>query len=296
MKNLISIRDLGLPEISALIARAGELREQCEGDHGVEPALSGGCVANMFFEPSTRTRLSFDLAAQRLGAHVITLDPETSSASKGESLHDTALTLAAIGADILVVRHSQSGMPRSVADWTGLPVVNAGDGVNEHPTQALLDAATLQQQFGSLDGLRMLLVGDIAHSRVAGSLIHLMPALGVELTLVGPRRWLPEGTQLETSTELDRLLPEADVVYLLRVQRERGGEVSDDFVSRYRLDRERSSRLPGHAVVMHAGPLNRGIEISDDVADSPRSLITEQVRSGVPIRMAVLEALGGGGT
>lgn len=295
MKNLISVRDLGVPEISALIARAGELRRQHESGQRVEPRLSGRCVANMFFEPSTRTRLSFDLAAQRLGAHVITFDPETSSASKGESLRDTARTVAGIGADILVVRHSQDGVPKSVADWTGLTVVNAGDGVHEHPTQALLDAATLHQQFGSVVGLRVLLVGDIAHSRVARSLIHLMPALGADLTLVAPVPWLPVGTPLRTSTELDGLLPTADVVYLLRVQRERGGDVSDEFVSRYRLDRERSSRLPGHAVVMHAGPLNRGIEISDDVAESPRALITEQVRNGVPMRMAVLEALGGGG-
>ena len=291
MKSLISIRTLGRTDLEDLIDQATALRQSLDDRALVEPALKGICVVNLFFEPSTRTRLSFDLAAQRLGAHVLTFLPETSSTTKGESLQDTALTVAAVGADILVVRHKEEGAPQAVAEWTGLPVINAGDGAGEHPTQALLDAVTLRRHFGRLDGLRMAIVGDIAHSRVAGSLVSAMPALGVEVTLAGPERWLPAEPSLPTSTDVDGLLGEVDVVYLLRVQQERGGVVDNDYLSRFRLDERRASRLGDNAVVMHPGPINRGVEISDIVAESPRSLITEQVRNGVPTRMAVLRSL-----
>jgi aspartate carbamoyltransferase catalytic subunit len=255
--------------------------------------LAGRTVALAFFEPSTRTRLSFDLAAQRLGAHVITFNPGTSSTTKGETLRDTVLTIGAIGADIVVVRHSEEGVPELVEGWTGLPVVNAGDGANEHPTQALLDALTIKRHFGRLEGLRVGIVGDIAHSRVAGSLINALPALGLDLTLVAPGDWLPPAGHLRATSDLEGELPGLDIVYLLRVQTERGGEISDDYIDRFQMDTRRSALLPEDAVIMHPGPMNRGVEIAEAVADSPRSLIIEQVRNGVPTRMAVLASLGG---
>jgi aspartate carbamoyltransferase catalytic subunit len=291
MKSLISIRTLGRGDLEALIDDASNLRESLDSGESVDRSLDGVCVANLFYEPSTRTRFSFDLAAQRLGAHVLTYFPETSSSTKGESLHDTALTVASIGADILVVRHSQEGAPQLVAEWTGRAVVNAGDGAGEHPTQALLDAVTLTRHFVALEGLRMAIVGDIAHSRVAGSLVHAMPALGVDVTLVGPERWLPADAPVATSTDLDGTIGDVDVVYLLRVQQERGGVIDDDYRVRFGFDESRAARLKGDAVIMHPGPINRGVEISGEVADSPRSLITEQVRNGVPTRMAVLRSL-----
>ncbi|MFP3882299.1 MAG: aspartate carbamoyltransferase catalytic subunit [Actinomycetota bacterium] len=291
MKTFTAIRGLGRTDLESLVAAGVAMRNSL--DEGLTPpkSLENRCVANLFFEPSTRTRLSFDLAAQRLGAHVVTLDPESSSTVKGESLQDTVMTVAGIGADILVVRHHEAGTPQTIADWTGLPVINAGDGVGEHPTQALLDAVTLHRRFGSLGGLRMTIVGDVVHSRVAGSLIHAMPSLGVDLTLVAPPQWLPADPSVRGLTDLDEVLTTTDVLYLLRVQTERGGVIDDAYVSGYGMNADRASRMREASVVMHAGPLNRGVEISDDVAESPRSLIGEQVRNGVPTRMAVLQAL-----
>lgn len=291
MKSLTGIKAMGAGDIAALIDAASELRDALDrGDH-IEPTLERRCVANLFFEPSTRTRLSFDLAAQRLGAHVITFFPETSSTVKGESLQDTVLTVAAIGADVLVVRHSEDGFPQAVGEWTGLPVINAGDGTNEHPTQALLDLVTLQRRFGSVSGVRVAIVGDIAHSRVAGSLSHALPALGASLLLIAPEQWLPEETTLPATHDLDSALPDLDVVYLLRVQTERGGVIDDGYVERFGMDSSRAARMHEGAAIMHPGPINRGVELSDGVADSPRSLISEQVRNGVPTRMAVLQSL-----
>jgi aspartate carbamoyltransferase catalytic subunit len=293
VKTFTSIRSLGRSDLDALISDALELRARLDDGEIIPRSLQGRCVANMFFEPSTRTRLSFDLAAQRLGAHVMTFDPVRSSTSKGESLRDTSMTVAAIGADVLVVRHSQVGIPQSVSEWTGLPVINAGDGVSEHPTQALLDAVTLRRHVGDLSGLRMAVVGDIAHSRVAGSLVHAMPVLGVDLTLVGPSRWLPDESPIEVSESLDRVIEDVDVLYLLRVQTERGGVIDQDYITEFGVDAARAARMRDGALVMHAGPINRGVEISEQVAESPRSLINEQVRNGVPTRMAVLRALAG---
>lgn len=291
MKSFTGVKTLGAGDIAHLVNAASDLRDSLDrGDH-VERTLDQRCVANLFFEPSTRTRLSFDLAAQRLGAHVLTSFPETSSTVKGESLQDTVLTIAAIGADILVVRHKEDGVPQAVAEWTGLPVINAGDGTNEHPTQALLDLVTLQRRFGSVADLRVAIVGDIAHSRVAGSLSHALPALGADLVLIAPQRWLPEDTTLPTTADLDSALPDLDVVYLLRVQTERGGVIDERYVERFGMDPARAGRLHESAVVMHPGPINRGVELTHEVADSPRSLISEQVRNGVPTRMAVLRSL-----
>jgi aspartate carbamoyltransferase catalytic subunit len=291
MKSFTGVRGMGRGEIERLVTEACEYRDALDGGGLIDRSLEGRCVASLFFEPSTRTRLSFDLAAQRLGGHVLTFFPETSSSLKGESLHDTVLTVAAIGADVLVVRHKEEGVPEKVGEWTGLPVINAGDGTNEHPTQALLDLVTLKRRFGSLSGLRVGIVGDIAHSRVAGSLIHAMSPLGVELVLVGPGEWLPSETSVALSQDLDATIPHVDVVYLLRVQTERGGVIDDDYVARFRMDATRASELGEDSVIMHPGPINRGVELTDEVADSPRSLITEQVRNGVPTRMAVLRRL-----
>lgn len=294
MKGLTSLRGMGRSELVSLITAIDAQRTILEEGGPIAQTLAGMCVANLFFEPSTRTRLSFDLAAQRLGAHVVTFLPETSSTSKGESLRDSALTVGAIGADILVVRHHDEGMPASVGEWTGLPVINAGDGANEHPTQALLDAVTLYRHYGGLDGLRMAIVGDVTHSRVAGSLVHALPTMGVDLTLVGPEEWLPIESTVAVSNQLDDVLPELDVVYLLRVQTERGGVISEEYVTDFGLDRSRSARMRPNAVIMHPGPINRGVEIGEDLAESPRSLILEQVRNGVPTRMVVLTDVAGG--
>lgn len=294
MKAFTSVRGLGRGDLEALVLETVATRKSLDRGDLPHSSLHGLCVANLFFEPSTRTRLSFDLATQRLGGHVITFVPESSSASKGESLRDTVLTVGGIGADILVVRHRLEGIPATIGEWTGLPVVNAGDGANEHPTQALLDAATLQQHFGGLQGLRVVIVGDVARSRVAGSLIHSLPTFGVDLTLVGPEEWLPRQSSVPTATDLDDLVAEVDVVYLLRVQTERGGVISNEYVSTFGLNPERAGRMRDDAVIMHPGPINRGVEIADSVADSPRSLILEQVRNGVPARMVILSALAGG--
>lgn len=291
MKSFTAIRGMGSGDIEVLVDTASGLRDYLDSGGRVEKALDGHCVVNLFFEPSTRTRLSFDLAAQRLGAHVLTLFPETSSSLKGESLQDTVRTMAGIGAELLVVRHQDDGVPQAVAEWTGLPVINAGDGSHEHPTQALVDLVTLRRHFGALSGLRVAIVGDIAHSRVAGSLIHSLPAVGADLRLIAPVEWLPSETSFATSDDLDSVLSDLDVVYLLRVQTERGGVIDEDYVDRFGMDSHRAARLHDGAVIMHPGPVNRGVELTDEVADSPRSLIVEQVRNGVPTRMVVLRSL-----
>lgn len=294
MKGLIGIKSLDRAELESLVVRSCEMRQTIDSGTPIVRQLEGLCVANVFFEPSTRTRLSFDLASQRLGAHVITFNPGTASTKKGESLKDSVLTVAAIGADMLVVRHPRNGAPSQVAEWTGLPVVNAGDGTNEHPTQMLVDAVTVSRHFGDLQGLRMAVVGDVCHSRVAGSLIAGFPALGVDVVLVGPSEWLPASGPTGVTSSLDDVLGEVDIVYLLRVQTERGGEITPDYVERFQLDRRRASKLSTDAIVLHPGPMNRGIEIAEDIADSPRCLVSEQVRNGVPTRMAVLSALAEG--
>lgn len=288
MKHFTSVRGLGRDELESLIATS--IAYATGGS--VEPVLGDRSVALMFFERSTRTRLSFQLAAEKLGAHVLNLDPSRSSTGKGESLRDTALTVGSIGADIFVVRHSEPGVPDLVGEWTGLPVVNAGDGVREHPTQALVDLVTLRRHFGDLTGLRVGIVGDIRHSRVANSLSSALPTMGIDLAFIGPEEFLP--TQVDgvvMSTDLDEVIGGLDVVYLLRVQTERGAEVSADYSGRYRLDESRAALMAESAVVMHPGPLNRGVEVVDEVADGPRSLILHQVSNGVPARMAVLSSL-----
>ncbi len=265
------------------------------------PALQGKLVANLFFESSTRTRLSFERAARALSADVMSFSASGSSLSKGESLKDTALTIEAMGVDLMVVRHRATGAPWRIAGWTGCQVINAGDGAHQHPTQAMLDALTLRRRFGDLDGLRVAIVGDIRHSRVARSNVFALTALGARVVLVAPRTLQPvdrEGWPVETTDDLDGVLDQVDAVYLLRIQIERGGASVfpslPEYVSRYGMTRDRFARLPGDAVVLHPGPMNRGVEIDDMVAGHPRALILDQVTNGVAVRMAVLFRLLGG--
>ena len=257
-------------------------------------------MVNLFFEDSTRTRISFEAAAKRLSADVINFSAKGSSVSKGESLKDTALTLEAMGADAVVIRHGASGAPHRLANsgWVRSHVVNAGDGTHEHPTQALLDAFTMRRHLGELEGRRVTIVGDVLHSRVARSNALLLSTLGAEVTLVAPPTLLPVGVDtwpVQTSYDLDSALDKCDAVMMLRVQSERMNAAffpsAREYSRRYGLDDRRFARLPEHAIVMHPGPMNRGMEISANVADSARSVIVEQVTNGVAVRMAVLYLL-----
>jgi len=295
LKTLTTAADLSRDDLDRIIGRGLEYAEILERGERPGRVLLDRVVANIFFEPSTRSRLSFELAARRLGAHVLTHHPETSSSVKGESDRDTVMTIVSIGAEILVVRHRDEGFPQAVHEWSGMPVLNAGDGTGEHPTQAILDAATLTTRFGDLSGLKIGVVGDIRHSRVVGSLIRVMPKMGAQMMFIGPDTLLPESTPdgILTSDDLDSVLGSLDVVYLLRVQNERGALGGPSYEERFRLDQRRSSLMKAEAVILHPGPMNRGVEITSEVADGPRSLILSQVRHGVPMRMAVLADLAG---
>ncbi len=299
--HLLSAADLTADTATLVLDTAAELANLAGREVKKLPTLRGRTVVNLFYEDSTRTRISFEAAAKRLSADVITFSAKGSSVSKGESLKDTALTLQAMGADAVVIRHPASGAPHRLATWIDGTVLNAGDGTHEHPTQALLDAYTMRARLGRLDGLSVAIVGDVLHSRVARSNVLLLHTLGARVTLVGPPTLLPVGVDAwpaKTSYDLDAVLPDADVVMMLRVQRERMDDAYfpsvREYARRYGLDRVRMSRLPEHAIVMHPGPMNRGMEISPDVADSPRSTIVEQVANGVSVRMAVLYLLLGG--
>jgi aspartate carbamoyltransferase catalytic subunit len=303
VRHLLSAADLSRDEALTVLDTAERIDEALAGREVKKlPTLRGRTVVNLFFEDSTRTRISFELAAKRLSADVVTFSAKGSSVSKGESLKDTALTLEAMGADAVVVRHSLSGAPHRLAGWLRGSVVNAGDGTHEHPTQALLDAYTMRRRLGRLDGLRVSVVGDVLHSRVARSNVLLLDTLGAEVTLVAPPTLLPVGVEAwpaEVSYDLDASLPKADVVMMLRVQRERMRQAyfpsEREYSRRYGLDRHRMGLLPDQAIVMHPGPMNRGMEIAAEVADDPRrSTIVEQVSNGVSVRMAVLYLLLGG--
>jgi aspartate carbamoyltransferase catalytic subunit len=300
-RHLISAVDLSHDDATLVLDTAEELARVADRPIKKLPTLRGRTVVNLFFEDSTRTRLSFEVAAKRLSADVINFAAKGSSVSKGESLKDTALTLEAMGADAVVVRHSASGAPHRLTSWISGAVVNAGDGTHEHPTQALLDAFTMRRRLGRLAGLRVTVVGDVLHSRVARSNVLLLDTLGAEVTLVAPPTLLPVGVHAwpcATSYDLDAVLPKSDVVMMLRVQRERMGAAffpsAREYSRRYGLDADRMAVLPDHAIVMHPGPMNRGMEIAADVADSVRSTIVEQVANGVSVRMAVLYLLLGG--
>ena len=299
--HLISAADLTKDDALLILDTAEELASIADRPIKKLPTLRGRTVVNLFFEDSTRTRISFEAAAKRLSADVINFSAKGSSVSKGESLKDTALTLEAMGADGVVIRHGASGAPHRLANWVRGSVVNAGDGTHEHPTQALLDAYTMRRRLGDLDGRRVTIVGDILHSRVARSNVLLLETLGAEVTLVAPPTLFPVavGTwPCEIAYDLDAVLPKTDVVMMLRVQQERMNAAYfptvREYSRRYGLDGRRMAALPQHAVVMHPGPMNRGVEIAAEVADSPRSTIVEQVANGVTVRMAVLYLLLGG--
>ncbi len=299
--SFLTTRGVPRKDLEELLDSADEFNRVLARPIPKVPALQGKLVANLFFEDSTRTRLSFERAARALSADVMNFSAAGSSAAKGESLKDTALTIRALGADLMVVRHKAAGAPRRIAAWTGRPVVNAGDGAHQHPTQGMLDALTLRQRFGGLDGLRVAIVGDIRHSRVARSNVFAFTALGAGVTLVAPRTLQPVSTggwPVDATDDLDGVLGEVDVVYLLRIQAERGGlsvfPSLPEYVSRYGMTRDRFDRLPAEAVVLHPGPMNRGVEIDDAVAGHPRALVLDQVANGVAVRMAVLFRLLGG--
>ena len=300
-RHLISAGDLTRQEALLILDTADELAQMTTRPIKKLPTLRGRTVVNLFFEDSTRTRISFEAAAKRLSADVITFSAKGSSVAKGESLKDTALTLEAMGADAVVIRHSASGAPHRLAGWVRGSVVNAGDGSHEHPTQALLDAFTMRHRLGRLDGLRVAIVGDVLHSRVARSNVLLLSTLGAEVTLVAPPTLMPVAVgawPCSVSYDLDATLPKSDVVMMLRVQQERMTAAYfpsvREYSRRYGLDAARMAILPGHALVMHPGPMNRGVEIAAEVADSARSTIVEQVANGVSVRMAVLYLLLGG--
>jgi aspartate carbamoyltransferase catalytic subunit len=299
VKHLLSTDGLGRDQATAILDTADRLKQALLGREVRKlPTLRGRTVITMFYENSTRTRVSFEIAGKWMSADVINVSSSGSSVSKGESLRDTALTLQAAGADCVIVRHPASGAAHRLAGWlkhTGTSVVNAGDGMHEHPTQALLDAATLRDRLGSLDGRRVAIVGDVLHSRVARSNVHLLTALGAEVTLVAPPTLLPSGVEkwpVSVSHEIDAELASQDAVMMLRVQAERmtGGffPSSREYSIAYGLNERRLKLLPEHAVVLHPGPMLRGMEIASVVADSPQAAITEQVRNGVHVRMAVL--------
>jgi len=299
-RHLLSAGDLSRDDAASVLDTAEEMRALADRPIKKLPTLRGRTVVNLFFEDSTRTRISFEVAAKRLSADTINFTAKGSSLSKGESLKDTALTLQAIGADAVVVRHHDSGAPHRLAHagWIDGSVVNAGDGTHEHPTQALLDAFTMRRHLGDLKGRRIVIVGDVLHSRVARSNALLLSTLGAEVTLVGPPTLLPVGVEswpVEIRYELDQALAKCDAVMMLRVQKERMNASyfpsAREYARRYGLDARRMALLPEHAVVLHPGPMNRGMEITADVADAARSLIVEQVTNGVAIRMAVLYLL-----
>ena len=301
MNHFLTTEDISREDLRALLDDADTFVEVLERPIPKVPALRGKTVATMFFEPSTRTKLSFEKAAKALSADTMSFSPSTSSLSKGESLKDTVLTVQAMGTDAMVVRHKATGAPWRVAEWVDQPVLNAGDGAHQHPTQALLDALTVRQRFGTLDGLRIGIVGDIRHSRVARSDVFAFSTLGATVTMIGPRTLLPiesEDWPGASTEDLDDVLSELDVVYLLRVQAERGGASVfpslSEYTTRYGMTRERFARLKPDTVVLHPGPMNRGVEIAAEVADDDRSLILQQVSNGVAVRMAVLFRLMGG--
>ena len=306
MKHLRSIAELGGADgILELLDLADHMVEINARPFPKVPALRGKTVVSLFFEDSTRTRLSFETAAKRLSADTMTFSVSTSSVNKGESLRDTIETVDAMGVDAFVIRHKSSGVPWQVSQWTGASVINAGDGWHQHPTQALLDCYTIRTALGrpTLDGLRIAIVGDVKHSRVARSDVDAFAALGAHVTLVAPPTLLPpslEGWPVEVVHELDAVIADVDVLYLLRMQRERMHETlvpsMREYTAGYGLTPVRAARLGKHALVMHPGPMNRGIEMAVDPSELPGSVIIQQVANGVAVRMAVLFKLLGSGT
>jgi aspartate carbamoyltransferase catalytic subunit len=304
MRHLLSIADLSKDQAISILDTANELARVSDGAVKKLPTLRGRTIVNLFAEDSTRTRISFEAAAKRLSADVINFSAKGSSVSKGESLKDTAMTLQAMGADAVVIRHSASGAAQRLADsqWMSGSVVNAGDGTHEHPSQALLDAFTIRKHLSlgksDLDGLTVAIVGDVLHSRVARSNVLLLSKLGAKVVLVAPPTLLPVGVESWPATvsyDFDSIIPFVDVVMMLRVQQERMTDLyfpnSREYSRYFGLNLDRMKSMKPGAIVMHPGPMNRGLEISAEVADSARSVITEQVTNGVSVRMAILYVL-----
>jgi aspartate carbamoyltransferase catalytic subunit len=305
--HLLSIADLGQEGIEEVLRLTDSFVEVSGRDIPKVPALRGKTVVSLFYEDSTRTRLSFETAAKRLSADTMTFSVSTSSVKKGESLKDTVETIEAMGIDAVVVRHKSAGVPATIARWldetgTGVSVINGGDGWHEHPTQALLDCYTIQERLGSLEHKHIAIVGDIKHSRVARSDVLAFTALGARVTLVAPPTLLPPslaGWPVDVSHDLDEVLPKVDVVYLLRMQQERMTEALlpslREYTANYGLTARRARQLQDGALIMHPGPMNRGVEIAAEVTELPNTVITRQVANGVAVRMAVLFLLLGSG-
>jgi aspartate carbamoyltransferase catalytic subunit len=311
LQHLISIEDLDRPMFELLLDTTAQMLPIAERKVKSAPTLRGQVVCNLFLEDSTRTRISFDIAAKRLSAEVINFSAKGSSVSKGESFKDTALTLAAMGVDAVVVRSGSSGAPVQLASYLDVPVLNAGDGWHQHPTQALLDLFTMRQHLAptgstgvdGLEGRHLAVVGDVLHSRVARSLVQAAKLAGMEVTLVAPPTLLPpsvEGWGVRVARDLDAVLPEVDAIELLRVQRERMHRAyfptTREYAAEWGLDARRLELLKPDAIVLHPGPMNRGVEISADAADADRAVITEQVTNGIAVRMACLYLLLAGRT
>jgi aspartate carbamoyltransferase catalytic subunit len=303
-RDLLGIRDLTAAEIIGILDTAENFREISNREIKKVPTLRGKTVINLFFESSTRTRTSFELAAKRLSADAVNISISSSSVSKGETLLDTALNLDAMAPDCIVVRHSSAGVPHQLAKVSKAAIVNAGDGANEHPTQALLDAMTIREHKKKIDGLEVAILGDILHSRVARSNIHLLTKMGAKVRVAGPGTLVPEDFQyfvdegLQVCPHIEDAIKGADVVMILRIQRERQDSAYfptlREYAIHYGLTNERLDLAKKDAIVLHPGPMNRGIEISSEVADSSRSLILDQVKYGVAVRMAVLYLATGG--
>lgn len=305
MKHFLDIADISRDSLIELLDLTANMAEINRRPVPKVPALRGKVVATVFFEDSTRTRISFDTAAKRLSADVMGFTASASSINKGESIRDTIETLEAIGVDAFVIRHKSGGVPATVTKWSNASIINAGDGANQHPTQALLDSYTIREHFGSQDlsGLRIAIVGDVRHSRVARSDIQAFTKLGASVTIVGPSTLLPSDTTgwpVESCCEFDSVIGDSDVIYMLRLQRERMNSAFvpslEEYAQRYGLDKSRASRMRAGSVVMHPGPMNRGVEMCVDPAEISNSLILRQVTNGVSARMAVLfKLLGAGG-
>ena len=307
-RHLLSMNDLDRQDILAILDTAESMHDVQRREVKKLPTLRGRTVVNMFFEDSTRTRSSFELAGKWLSADVINISGKGSSTSKGESLRDTVRTVAAMGVDGFVIRHSASGAAQQVSGWVDAVVINAGDGTHEHPTQALLDAYSMRQRLGDLEGRHVAIVGDLTHSRVLRSNLICLKTLGAHVTVVAPPTLMPSGIAtwaksegFDTSYDFDAVLPTVDAVMMLRVQRERmsGGffPTEREYTVGYGLTRERLRSLQEHTVILHPGPMNRGLEIATDAADAAQSLVLDQVSAGVAVRMSVLyHLLAGEGT
>lgn len=302
MKHLLSLESWQPAQYEALFQQTDAFAEVLTRDVPKVPALNGRTVAIIFFENSTRTRVSFETAARRLGADVMGLAIANSSVSKGESIKDTVATVLNMGADAVVIRHAAAGVPTLVSRWFDTCVINAGDGQHQHPTQGLLDTYSLTRHFGSISGRRIGIIGDVRHSRVARSNVQALTTLGAEVVLIGPPTLVPEECRewkVDIAYSLDEELPSLDCAYVLRVQAERAATTfvpsMREYYDRYGLTEARSARMADHAVVMHPGPMIRGSEIDVAVVDGPRSLVAQQVRAGVAVRMSVLYQLLGGG-